>query len=85
MEGEPEWVAGAQRAADAIGKAGSTLAGISAAFESARPALKELAEQWRRCMIQRERTLRERLGIWRYLSAEWWQLRRYVRELGSND
>lgn len=42
-------------------------------------AANEMFRAGRDLMTKRERTLREQLGIWRYLSPEW---RKYRRESG---
>lgn len=47
------------------------------------PKLRDLEDFWVDLMTKRERTLRERLGAWRFLSSEWWALRKYRREGGQ--
>jgi len=78
MESEPESISRAAEVAAAIGGMGVTCAIIAETLDRFGPSLKILAESWRQMMIEREQLLRERLGIWRYLSSEWRQLRRYV-------
>jgi len=72
-----------EQAAKAMMAAGCTLQELAATFQQAAPALREVAAVWGRIVVERERTLRERLGICRYLSSEWWALRKYQKESGD--
>ena len=75
--------AAAERVAGVLRSTGAKLEEVSRAVELLRPALADLSEMWCTGLARKERTLRERLGIWRYLSPEWWALRKYRKESGD--
>ena len=75
--------AAAARITEAIRSTGEKLEEVARAIELLRPAISRVSEMWCTGLARKERTLREELGIYRYLSPEWWALRKYRRESGD--
>lgn len=70
------------RAASATSRAGAAMKSLSEALEEARPALMRAKQVMEDVIVQQEWAVRERLGLLRFLSPTWWELRNYCKRMG---
>ena len=72
-----------QNAASITKAAGASLIALGNVMSELAPLAKASAERFAELSAAYERSLRERLGPWRYLSSEWWSVRGYRKESGD--